>query len=123
MIASKVFEKRLKNELRATRQNEERARHDLKKVLLDKSDDAAAERLKRHELEDKLRELEFQQLLSSNSVLPHSIDDGLEVPLSDYTLLTNAVLHLISEEPVDTSVYKIIINQLIRKLGNDKQID
>ena len=110
MISSKVQEKRLKNELKAARQNEEKARHDLKKVLLEKPDDYASERLKRHELEDKLREMEFQQLLSAGSVLPTCADEEPQAPVSDYTLLTNAVLHLILEEPVDNNVYRLILS-------------
>ena len=85
-----------------------------------------AERLKRHDLEEALREIEFQNLLKGGTENHEESKDEKASP-SDFALLANTVIYLINKEGSEIdeikatkdldSVYKIIINQLIKKIN------
>lgn len=137
-------------------QKENQAKLEVRKVLLDQAQRQGAdkeiierqlteERIKRHDLEAKLRDLEIKFLREGgnrdgaflvNAAEENAREIAQDLPSSDYTLMVNCLLHLINKTSTESqqerqatttdrdivrvaqqdSVYKLIIMQLSRKM-------
>ena len=64
----------------------------------------AEEKIRRHDLEIKIREFECEKKFNAPSDAVES-----QASNSDYVLLVNSIIQFIDKEPVDENVYKIII--------------
>ena len=74
------------------------------------SQQLAEEKIRRHDLELKIREYECDKKFS----VPVEMGET-QASNSDYVLLVNSIIQLINKDPVDENVFKIIIRQMTKK--------